>query len=89
VLRAERIGEREAALRIPGGAAGIALITALSVGSTLVSIVFALAPPEHGSVPMFYAKVISGCVLFLGLGLVFCCSQRNAQDTLTQKGRDR
>jgi len=85
MLRAKRIGEREAVLRIPGGTAGIALVTALGVGSTLLSIVFALAPPEHGSVPMFYAKVISGCVLFLGLGLVFYCLQPNAHDTPAQR----
>jgi len=85
MLRAKRIGEREAVLRIPGGSAGIALVTALGVGSTLLSIVFALAPPAHGSVPMFYAKVISGCVLFLGLGLVFYCLQPNAHDTPAQR----
>ena len=78
VLRAKRIGEPEAVLPIPGGTAGIALVTALGVGSTLISIVFALTPPEHGSVLGFYAKVISGCVLFLGLGLAFYYSRRNA-----------
>ena len=89
VLRAKRIGEREAVLCIPGGTAGIALVTALGVGSTLLSIVFALVPPEHGSVPMFYAKVISGCILFIGLGLVFYYSRRNADATLTRKDANR
>jgi len=81
VLRAKRVGERDAVLRIPGGAAGIGLVTLLGVGSTLLSIVFALAPPPHGSVPMFYAKVISGCLLFLGIGLVFYYSRRHGGDT--------
>jgi amino acid transporter len=76
VLRAKRIGEREAVLRIPGGTAGIALVTVLGVGSTLLSIVFALMPPEHGSVPMFYVKVISGCIVFLGIGLAFYYARR-------------
>jgi amino acid transporter len=71
VLRAKRVGDGEAILRIPGGTAGIALVTALGVGSTLLSIVFALAPPEHGSVPLFYVKVIVGCVVFLAIGLAF------------------
>jgi len=56
-------------------------------GALLLSIVFALAPPEHGSVPMFYAKVVSGCVLFLGLGLGFYWSRRNGGDT--SKNSDR
>jgi amino acid transporter len=71
VLRAKRVGEQQAVLRIPGGKVGIALVTVLGVSSTLLSIVFAMAPPEHGSVPMFYAKVLSGCVIFLGFGFVF------------------
>ena len=43
-----------------------------------LSIVFALMPPERGSVPMFYAKVISGCIVFLGIGLAFYCARREA-----------
>ena len=79
VLRARRIGDTKLVLFIPGGTTGIALVTALGVGSTLISIVFALAPPEHGSVPMFYAKVVSGCVLFLAIGLGFYCSRRGGR----------
>ncbi|HEX7272611.1 MAG TPA: APC family permease [Casimicrobiaceae bacterium] len=86
VLRAKRAGEREAVLRIPGGTVGIAFVTVLGVGSTLLSIVFALAPPDHGSVPMFYAKVISGCVLFLGLGLVFYRSRSSGGDAALRNG---
>jgi hypothetical protein len=80
VLRAKRIGEGEAVLRIPGGATGITLVTVLGVGSTLLSIVFALSPPEHGSVSLFYAKVISGCVVFLGIGLAFYYARRAAPE---------
>jgi amino acid transporter len=80
VLRAKRIGEGEAVVRIPGGATGIALVTALGVGSTLLSIVFALSPPEHGSVSMFYVKVISGCIVFLGIGLAFYYARRAAPE---------
>jgi amino acid transporter len=80
VLRARRVGEPEAVLHIPGGLAGIALVTALGVGSTLLSIVFALMPPEHGSVPVFYIKVISGCIVFLAIGFVFYYARRQAPD---------
>jgi len=78
VLRAKRVGESDEVLRVPGGTVGIALVTILGVGSTLLSIVFALMPPEHGYVPMFYAKVIAGCVLFLGIGLGFYYTRQNA-----------
>jgi amino acid transporter len=78
VLRAKRVGKQDEVLAVPGGTAGVAIVTSLGVGSTLLSIVFALAPPEHGSVPMFYAKVIAGCILFLGIGLIFYYRRRNA-----------
>jgi amino acid transporter len=89
VLRAKHIGELEAVQRIPGGTVGIVLVTTLGVGSTILSIVFALAPPSHGSVPMFYAKVVSGCVLLMGLGLAFYYSRRNADATMMQKDVNR
>jgi len=77
VLHAKRVGEQHQVLPVPGGAAGMAIVTALGVGSTLLSIVFALSPPEHGYVPMFYAKVIAGCILFLGIGFMFYYTRRN------------
>jgi amino acid transporter len=78
VLRAKRVGESNDVLRVPGGTVGIALVTVLGIGSTFLSIVFALTPPEHGYVPMFYAKVIAGCVLFLGIGLGFYYTRQKA-----------
>jgi hypothetical protein len=74
-------------LRVPGGTAGVVLVTALGVSSTLLSIVFALAPPERGSAPMFYLKVLSGCVLFLGIGLAFYYSRRGLPPTGRGKAR--
>ena len=81
VLRAKRVGKGEQVLPVPGGMAGVAMVTVLGVGSTLLSIVFALMPPEHGYVPMFYAKVIAGCILFLGIGLMFYFTRQNAPAT--------
>jgi amino acid transporter len=84
VLRARRIGESGSTLRIPGGTAGITIVTFLGVASTLLSIVFALAPPEHGNVTLYYLKVIAGCVLFLGIGFVF---YRRRQDPARGAGK--
>jgi amino acid transporter len=82
VLRMKRIGEREEVLPVPGGMAGVAIVSLLGVGSTSLSIVFALTPPEQGSVPMFYTKVIAGCIFFLGIGLMFYFRRRNALTTV-------
>ena len=86
-LRAKGVGERGNVLRIPGGTAGIALVTTLGLASTLLSIVFALMPPERGSTPMFYVKVLSGCAVFLGIGLVFYYSRRGLPPTSAGKAR--
>jgi amino acid transporter len=86
-LRSKRVGEHNSVLRVPGGTAGVVLVTALGVSSTLLSIVFALAPPERGSAPMFYLKVLSGCVLFLGIGLAFYYSRRGLPPTGRGKAR--
>jgi len=69
MLRAKRVGDRPGLLRVPGGRIGVAIVSALGISSTLVSIGFALAPPSAGQAGMFYLKVLGGCVLFLGLGL--------------------
>jgi glutamate:GABA antiporter len=70
MLRAKRAGDRPGLLRVPGGRIGVAIVSVLGLASTLVSIGFALVPPAGGHAGMFYLKVLGGCALFLGLGLV-------------------
>jgi amino acid transporter len=71
ILRKKHVGERPGLLRVPGGRIGVALVSGLGLASTLVSMGFALAPPGAGQAGMFYLKVLGGCALFLGLGLMF------------------
>jgi hypothetical protein len=73
---------RSGLLRVPGGWVGVALVTCLGVSSTLLSIGFALIPPAGGNAETFYLKVLGGCALFLGSGLVlyFNGRRRSAAD---------
>lgn len=83
VLRLRAGGDRSATLRVPGGLAGLAAVTGSGLVSTLVAIGCALAPPAGGSATVFYAKVLGGCVLFLGVGgaLYFSSARRGRQRT--------
>lgn len=69
VLRARHGGERPGLLRVPGGRVGVAIVSGLGLSSTLVAIGCALVPPAGGNTLIFYAKVLGGCAVFLGLGL--------------------
>ncbi len=68
VLRARRLGEGPAVLPVAGGRAGLAAVTGLGLGSTLLAVGCALVPPAGADVALFYAKVLGGCVAFLLLG---------------------
>jgi glutamate:GABA antiporter len=81
MLRAKRAGDRPGLLRVPGGRIGVALVSALGLASTLVSIGFALTPPSAGEAGMFYLKVLGGCALFLGAGLaLYFVGPRSSDD---------
>lgn len=60
---------------VPGGRLGLVLVCGSGLLSTLVAIGCALAPPTDGDIRLFYAKVLGGCVAFLGLGLVLRACQ--------------
>ena len=68
VLRAKGGGSGLGVLRVPGGRAGVAVVSGLGLMSTLVAIGCALAPPAGADPAIFYAKVLGGCAVFLGLG---------------------
>lgn len=88
ILRAKRVGDRPGLLCVPGGRIGIALVSALGLASTLVSIGFALAPPGTGQAGMFYLKVLGGCGLFLGLGLaLYFARQRSSPDDFALRSK--
>lgn len=62
-------------MRVPGGRLGLMLVCTSGLLSTLVAIGCALAPPAEGDLLLFYAKVLGGCVMFVGLGLVLRARQ--------------
>jgi len=70
VLRVKGGDHGAGALRVPGGRLGVAAVSALGLASTLVAMGCALVPPVDSDAVVFYAKVLGGCALFLGLGLM-------------------
>ncbi len=58
-----------AILRVPGGPVGVGLVAALGLASTSVAVGCALVPPAGADAALFYAKVLGGCGVFIGLGL--------------------
>ncbi len=81
VLRWRHVGDRPGLHRVPGGFAGLALVSGLGFVSTLAAIVCAFVPPATGDALIFYAKLLGGCVLFLGLGLTLYVSTPHPDKT--------
>ena len=81
VLRAKGGSDGLRILYVPGGRAGVAVVSGLGLLSTLVAIGCALVPPAAADAAIFYAKVLGGCAAFLGIG--WALSLTNA----TRKGR--
>ena len=70
VLRRRAIGAGSEFSLIPGRAVGLALVTGLGFGTTLLAIVTSLVPPgDSGNSGLFVVKVIGGCLLMIGTGL--------------------
>lgn len=82
MLRAKGVGDHPGLLRVPGGSIGVAIVSALGLSSTLVSIAFALVPPIGGQPGMFYSKVLGGCALFLGLGFALYFAEARSDATV-------
>ena len=65
-------GDAGGVLLVPGGTAGVYLVSGLGVLATALSIVLALLPPEGTERPwLFELKIIGGCAAFLIVGLAF------------------
>ena len=72
ILRWRGVGSDHATIAIPGGTPGCWLTCGLGFATTLLAVGTALLPPENGSsAVLFVLKVVVGCVLFIGIGLVF------------------
>lgn len=70
VLR-KKAGKDNAGVRlVPGGMAGVYLVSTLGFAATTLSVGLALLPPADSESPgLFVAKVAGGCVLFVVIGL--------------------
>lgn len=71
ILRRRGVGSDHATIAIPGGTIGCWLTCGLGFVTTLLAIVTSMVPPHGSSAGMFFLKVVVGCVLFIGIGLVF------------------
>ncbi len=71
ILRRRGVGSDHATIAIPGGTIGCWLTCGLGFATTLLAIVTSMVPPQGSSAGMFFLKVVVGCVLFIGIGLVF------------------
>ncbi len=89
VLRARRIGDGPLVLRVAGGRAGLAAVTALGLGSTLVAVGCALVPPAGAAAAVYLAKVLGGCAVFLLLGGVVFRLQARRSHAVQGPGRVR
>ena len=71
ILRRRGVGSDHATIAIPGGTIGCWLTCGLGFATTLLAIVTSMVPPQGSSAGMFFLKVVVGCVLFIGIGLIF------------------
>ena len=71
ILRRRGVGSDHATIAIPGGTIGCWLTCGLGFATTLLAIITSMVPPQGSSAGMFFLKVVVGCVLFIGIGLVF------------------
>ena len=79
VLRWRGVGSDHATIVIPGGIPGCWLTCGLGFATTLLAIVTSMLPPENGSsAVLFFLKVVGGCALFIGAGMVFYARGRHA-----------
>ena len=71
ILRRSGVGSDHATIAIPGGTIGCWLTCGLGFATTLLAIITSMVPPQGSSAGMFFLKVVVGCVLFIGIGLIF------------------
>ncbi len=80
VLRRRAVGNDARVSLIPGGAAACWLVSAVGFMTTLLAIVTSMIPPpdsqERG---LFFLKVLGGCVVLIGTGLLFYQRGQNRQ----------
>ncbi len=80
VLRRRASGNDAGVVLVPGGALGCWLASILGFSTTVLAIGFAMVPPEHTANPtLFFLKVGGGCLLLIGIGLVFYVHGRNSR----------
>ena len=73
-------------LRVPGGPVGVGLVAALGLASTSVAVGCALVPPAGADAALFYAKVLGGCSMFIGIGLaLFFSGDARASQRLQER----
>ena len=71
VLRRRAAGRNVGVTLVPGGRFGCVLACGLGFATTLLAIVTSLVPPDDsGSPRLFLSKVLGGCLLMIGTGLV-------------------
>jgi amino acid transporter len=72
LLRHRAAGKNDAMILIPGGTIACLLVGGLGFATTLLAMVTSMFPPEGTADPvMFLVKVIGGCALLIGVGLLF------------------
>ena len=72
MLRRRAIDGKAPSYVVPGGAFGCWLVASLGFATTTFAMIISMMPPEHSTNPAgFFAKVVGGSLLLIGIGLAF------------------